>query len=297
MSRCWAQNLEPARLVAEQLLQPRPIEGRIPGQLAISANSGTTLRGRQVSTPMLVRVRLILGGGAPERPHDRLRQGCAMGPAAYAIGCPAADRPGPHRSGVAASICHTTGLVTPKCSHTGRGGRKCARRAGSAIRLEPECETNRVKLRGIIRADPSRSHVGASTRSVRFMLVQDTRSPIGFRYPDNHREAGKPEFRGPIVFDRGKASLVLPPADTKRWSSRRKAAVVVAMRTGIITREEACERYLISNDELVGWEAAFDRSGIPGLRVTSQCSYRRQHLSHSEEAAPAPAALMNPDRG
>ena len=46
--------------------------------------------------------------------------------------------------------------------------------------------------------------------------------------------------------------------------------MVVATRTGVITREEACERYLLSDEELTGWEAAFDRSGIPGLRVTSR---------------------------
>jgi len=69
---------------------------------------------------------------------------------------------------------------------------------------------------------------------------------------------------------RSTAELVLPPADTKRWSSRRKAAVVVATRTGVITREEACRRYLLSEEELAAWERAFDRSGIPGLRIANR---------------------------
>jgi hypothetical protein len=46
------------------------------------------------------------------------------------------------------------------------------------------------------------------------------------------------------------------------------------MRTGVITREEACERYLLSDEELTGWEAAFDRSGISGLRVTRRRFHR-----------------------
>ena len=35
----------------------------------------------------------------------------------------------------------------------------------------------------------------------------------------------------------------LPPPSTKRWVVRRKAAVVMAVRAGVITLEEACRRY------------------------------------------------------
>jgi uncharacterized protein DUF1153 len=65
---------------------------------------------------------------------------------------------------------------------------------------------------------------------------------------------------------------VLPPADTKRWSPSRKAAVVAATRAGLISREEACARYLLSDEELVAWERALDQNGVPGLRSTRlQC--------------------------
>ena len=40
---------------------------------------------------------------------------------------------------------------------------------------------------------------------------------------------------------RDEADLLLPPPETKRWSSRRKAAILVAVRAGVITREEACQ--------------------------------------------------------
>jgi hypothetical protein len=86
------------------------------------------------------------------------------------------------------------------------------------------------------------------------------------RYRDGPRVPGK-------ATSRDKADLVLPPPETKRWSSRRKAAILVAVRTGVITREEACQRYLLSEEEFAGWEVAFDRAGIHGLRVQS---YRRQ---------------------
>lgn len=99
--------------------------------------------------------------------------------------------------------------------------------------------------------------------------MENTQAITGSCYPDDHRGVATGELRGPSGPEQGKAGLVLPAADTKRWSSRRKAAVVVATRTGVITREEACERYLLSDEELAGWETAFDKSGIPGLRVMS----------------------------
>ncbi len=80
------------------------------------------------------------------------------------------------------------------------------------------------------------------------------------------------------------ATLALPAPDTKRWSPRRKAAVVAATRTGLISREEACARYLLSDEELVEWEKAFDRNGVPGLRTTRQQSYRAAQLEPAEQA-------------
>jgi hypothetical protein len=76
----------------------------------------------------------------------------------------------------------------------------------------------------------------------------------------------------------------LPPADTIRWSPSRKAAVVAAARAGLISREEACARYLLSDEELVSWEKALDRNGVPGLRTTRQQSYRFAELHPTEQA-------------
>ena len=66
----------------------------------------------------------------------------------------------------------------------------------------------------------------------------------------------------------------LPPADTTRWVVRRKAEVVAAVSGGLLTVDEACERYTISFEEFASWQRAVDRSGMQGLRVTRIQHYR-----------------------
>ena len=66
----------------------------------------------------------------------------------------------------------------------------------------------------------------------------------------------------------------LPPANTKRWIVRRKAAVVAAVRNGRITLEEACRRYQLSEEEFLGWQRAFEAYGLKGLRTTHLQEYR-----------------------
>lgn len=64
------------------------------------------------------------------------------------------------------------------------------------------------------------------------------------------------------------------PLPTKRWTTRRKATVVEAVRNGSLTLEEACERYRLSVDEFLAWERAIARHGVPGLRATRLQIYR-----------------------
>ena len=66
----------------------------------------------------------------------------------------------------------------------------------------------------------------------------------------------------------------LPPPDTKRWVTRRKAVLVNAVRTGVISLEEVCRRYELSVEEFLAWERAIDTHGVPGLRVTRLQIYR-----------------------
>ncbi|WP_426165125.1 DUF1153 domain-containing protein [Sandarakinorhabdus sp. DWP1-3-1] len=66
----------------------------------------------------------------------------------------------------------------------------------------------------------------------------------------------------------------LPPVDTKRWVARRKAAVLDAIASGVLSRADACARYRISEAELRLWERAVACAGVPGLRVTRVQIYR-----------------------
>src|SRR5690348_18241565 len=67
-----------------------------------------------------------------------------------------------------------------------------------------------------------------------------------------------------------------PPPETKRWVIRRKAIVVSAVRSGILTLEEACERYKLSLEEFLSWQRLIDSHGLAGLRVTRLQDYRGQ---------------------
>ena len=66
----------------------------------------------------------------------------------------------------------------------------------------------------------------------------------------------------------------LPPVTTRRWVVRRKAEVVAAVNGGLLTVDEACERYDLTVEEFASWQRAIDRSGMPGLRVTRIQHYR-----------------------
>lgn len=66
----------------------------------------------------------------------------------------------------------------------------------------------------------------------------------------------------------------LPAPDTTRWVMRRKAEVVSAVRGGLLTAEEACERWSLSLEELESWQRLVDRYGVRGLRATRLQQYR-----------------------
>jgi len=77
-----------------------------------------------------------------------------------------------------------------------------------------------------------------------------------------------------ISGDRQKELDRLPPPDTRRWVTRRKAQVVAAVRSGLITLTEACERYSLSEEEFKSWHTLLDHHGMRGLRTTRMQEYR-----------------------
>ena len=78
----------------------------------------------------------------------------------------------------------------------------------------------------------------------------------------------------------------LPPRDTKRWVIRRKAEVVAAVRGGLLSMEEACERYTLTVDEFLSWQRSIDKHGLPGLRATRVQDYREWHCMDQFEQRP-----------
>ncbi|MBV9016063.1 MAG: DUF1153 domain-containing protein [Alphaproteobacteria bacterium] len=65
------------------------------------------------------------------------------------------------------------------------------------------------------------------------------------------------------------------PQLNERWTTRRKAAVIEAVRGGWVPIEEICRTYNLSVDEFLAWERDIDRYGIPGLRTTRYQIYRQ----------------------
>jgi hypothetical protein len=69
----------------------------------------------------------------------------------------------------------------------------------------------------------------------------------------------------------------LPPGNTVRWTVRRKAEVVAAVRGGLLTFDEACARYALAMEELISWQGALQKSGMRGLRITRSQEYRDRY--------------------
>ena len=54
--------------------------------------------------------------------------------------------------------------------------------------------------------------------------------------------------------------------------------MVVAVNSGKITLEQACEIYQLSEEELLSWKHSFETHGLAGLRTTRIQQYRRGRL-------------------
>jgi hypothetical protein len=66
----------------------------------------------------------------------------------------------------------------------------------------------------------------------------------------------------------------LPQSGSQRWVVRRKAIVVAAVRGGLLSIEEACDRYKLTLDEFLSWQASINKHGLAGLRSTQIQKYR-----------------------
>lgn len=66
----------------------------------------------------------------------------------------------------------------------------------------------------------------------------------------------------------------LPASNTTRWVSRRKAQVVLAVQSGLLSLDEACSRYTLTVEEFLGWQLAIQTFGATALRSTRLQQYR-----------------------
>lgn len=67
----------------------------------------------------------------------------------------------------------------------------------------------------------------------------------------------------------------LPPSETRRWVASRKAAVVKAVQYGLLSQDQARDRYSLSEEELLEWVRAATEHGEDALKVTRVQKYRQ----------------------
>ena len=81
----------------------------------------------------------------------------------------------------------------------------------------------------------------------------------------------------PALSDAAPATLSLadlPDSHDTRWVMSRKAKLIEAIHAGLISMEDAAERYRLTLDELAEWQDYFNRHGARGLRTTFLQQYR-----------------------
>jgi hypothetical protein len=76
----------------------------------------------------------------------------------------------------------------------------------------------------------------------------------------------------------------LPNSNNGRWVIRKKAEVVAGVRGGLLSIEEACERYSLTVEEYLSWQSAVDRFGLAGLRTTKMQVYRARSAASNANA-------------
>ena len=80
---------------------------------------------------------------------------------------------------------------------------------------------------------------------------------------------------------------MLPAPGWKIWSAQRKAALLLAIRAGIISKEEAQKAYSLSEEELAVWQERFEIDGVGGLQSKNEQS--RRPITRN-----APSAALTP---
>jgi len=98
--------------------------------------------------------------------------------------------------------------------------------------------------------------------------------------PPGDKQSKPPEWDGtvpPIIAALGErmSRENLPPPNA-RWIPRRKAQVLAAVSGGLISFEEACQRYSLTAEELMSWRQAVQKDGLRALRSARLARARRE---------------------
>jgi uncharacterized protein DUF1153 len=88
----------------------------------------------------------------------------------------------------------------------------------------------------------------------------------------------------------------LPPRDTQRWVASRKAIVLAAVRGGLLSMSDACERYRLTTEEFLSWQVQADQNGLQGLRATRVQEYRRRSRRKARDVNGAGTRFGRADR-
>lgn len=67
----------------------------------------------------------------------------------------------------------------------------------------------------------------------------------------------------------------LPPPGTCRWVASRKARVVLAVTSGLLSMEEALDMYNLSEEEYAAWVHAISVHGMQALKTTQIQKFRQ----------------------
>ena len=89
----------------------------------------------------------------------------------------------------------------------------------------------------------------------------------------------------------------LPPTHESRWGAKRKAQVVTAVESGLLSLSEARRRYALSVEEFVSWQRALHSYGTRGLQAISlRLSQRRDRRRKRANEHRQPTALRQGGR-
>ena len=85
----------------------------------------------------------------------------------------------------------------------------------------------------------------------------------------------------------------LPAPEERHWLPRHKAAVVAAVRSGVLSLEEASKRYMLNDEEFHSWKEAIDRNGLMGLQASPR---ERRRAPRKVISEPSLAVLSSESR-